>query len=66
LSVHNRSLASQTALAWLRPSITREELIERFDEYRTLYASTRLSRALRWAEPYVALMAELMDALKLR
>jgi hypothetical protein len=66
LSVHNRSLASQTVLGWLRPAITRDELVERFDQYRTFYARTRLCRALRWAEPYVALMSELMDELKLR
>jgi hypothetical protein len=66
LSIHNRSLASQTALGWFRPTITRDELIERFERYRTLYARTHLSRALRWAEPYVSLMCELMADLKLR
>ncbi len=66
LSFHNRSLASQTVLAWLRPAITRDELVESFDQYRTLYARTHLSRDLRWAEPYVALMSELMGELKLR
>lgn len=68
LSLHNRNLASQTVLGMgkLRPPIPREQLIERFGEYRTLYARTRLPRALRWAEPYMAMMAELMDDLKLR
>jgi len=66
LSIHNRSLASQTVLGWLRPTITRDELVEHFDQYRTLYPRTRLSRALRWATPYVALMSELMDDLKVR
>jgi hypothetical protein len=66
LSVHNRSLASQTVLGWLRPAITRDELVERFEQYRTLYTHTHLSRALGWAEPYVILMSELMGELKLR
>jgi hypothetical protein len=64
LSLHNRSLASQTVLAYGRPTLTREELIESYEIHRTLYARTRLSRSLRWASPYVALMAELMDDLK--
>lgn len=66
LSLQNRSLASQTALGLGPRSLTRDQLIERFDRYRTLYAKTRLSRELRWAAPYVALMSELMDALKLQ
>lgn len=66
LSMHNRSLASQTVLAKGRPTITRDELIETYERYRTLYAGTRLSRDLRWAEPYVASMSELMDELKMR
>ena len=66
LSMHNRNLASQTTLGMGRRILTRDELIERFDRYRTLYAKPYLSRGLRWAAPYVTLMAELMDTLKLR
>lgn len=65
LSVHNRSLASQTVLGMERP-IVRDALIERFEQYRTLYANTYLSRGLRWAAPYVTMMSELMESLKLR
>jgi hypothetical protein len=68
LSMQNRSLASQTVLGlglgrWV---ITREELIERFETYRTLYARTRLSRSLRWAEPYVLSMGDLMRELTVK
>jgi hypothetical protein len=66
LSIHNRSLASQTTLGMGRQSLSRDQLIERFDRYRTLYAKTHLWWRLRWAAPYVALMSELMDALKPR
>jgi hypothetical protein len=66
LSIHNRSLASQTVLRMRQPTISRDELIESFGRYRMLYARTRLSRALGWAAPYVAMMSELMNALKPR
>jgi len=66
LSLQNRSLASQTTLGLWRQALTRDALIERFDRYRTLYPKTHLSRGLRWAAPYVTLMSELMDALKLQ
>jgi hypothetical protein len=66
MSMHNRSLASQTVLAIGRPAVTREELLEAYALHRTLYARTRLSRALRWAQPYVDAMAELMEALEVR
>jgi len=66
LSMHNRSLASQTTLGMGSRPLTRDELMERFDRYRTLYAKPYLSRGLRWAAPYITLMSELMDALKPR
>jgi len=65
LSLQNRSLASQTVLGWKR-RITRDQLVERYECYRTLYARTHLSRGLRWAVPYVIMMSELMQGLKLR
>jgi hypothetical protein len=73
LSVHNRSLASRTVLAMKRPTvlgmtrpIPRDQLVDRFECYRRLYGRTHLSRGLRWAAPYVAMMSELMQSLKLR
>lgn len=66
LSVQNRNLASQTTLGMCPGDLTRDKLMERFDQYRTLYAKTHLSRGLRWAAPYVKLMSELMDTLKPR
>jgi len=64
LSVHNRSLASRSILG-VRP-IPREQLVEYFERYKTLYARTRLPRSLQWAVPYVAMMSELMEELRLR
>jgi hypothetical protein len=64
LAIQNRSLASQTALAWKRPTITREELVEVFDGYRDLYANWKLRPELRWAQPCVDGMAELMEKIR--
>ena len=66
LGIQNRSMASQTALAWRQPSITREELITSFHRYRDLYSAWRLPRELRWARPYVDLMAELMRQIQVK
>ena len=66
LAIQNRSLASQTALAWKRPSISREEMIESLERYRDLYAGWKLRRELRWAQPYVDRMAGLMDEIRVR
>jgi hypothetical protein len=66
LGIQNRNMASQTALAWRRPSISRDELIASFHRYRDLYASWRLPRELRWARPYVDLMAELMQQIHVK
>jgi len=64
LAVQNRNLASQTALAWGRPSISRDELLAVFRRYRDLYSSPRLAAALSWARPYVDLMADLMQEIR--
>ena len=61
LAVQNRTLASQTALAWGRPSIGREELIALLRRYQKLYRSWTLRPELAWASPYVGMMAELMQ-----
>jgi hypothetical protein len=66
LAVQNRNLASQTALAWGRPSISRDELLAVFRRYRDLYSSPRLGVALSWARPYVDLMADLMREIRPR
>ena len=64
MSIHNRSMASQTALAVTRPTISRQELLQIYGQHRKLYARAFLSPSLRWAKPYVAMMAQLMDELK--
>jgi hypothetical protein len=64
LSMHNRNPASQTALKLGHSTITRAELLQVYAQYRALYARTFLFGRLRWARPYVALMAELMAELK--
>jgi len=61
LSVMNRTLASQTSLAHEKSSISRRRLIRRFHSYKTLYAT---EPELGWCRPYVALMAELMEELR--
>jgi hypothetical protein len=62
LSVMNRTLASQTSL-WSRPS--RSALIRKFRRYQKLYRRP-LPPTLSWCEPYVTMMIELMDQLRLR
>jgi hypothetical protein len=66
LAVQNRNLASQTALAWGRPSISRDELLAVFRRYRDLYSSPRLAAALTWTRPYIDLMADLMHEIRPR
>ena len=66
LAIQNRSLASQTALAWKRPTISSEEMIESFERYRNLYAGWKLRRELRWAQPYMDRMAGLMGEIRVR
>ena len=60
LSLKNRNMASQTAMGWKQPSITREELVENYHRYRTLYDSPESLGEWDWARPYVQSMAELM------
>lgn len=66
LAIQNRNLASQTSLAWRRPSLSRAELVARYEAYRGFYAGWKLRRELRWAQPCIDGMAELMDELRLR
>jgi hypothetical protein len=63
LSVMNRTLASQTSLAHWKSSINRRRLIRRFHTYKTLYRDTT-APDLDWCRPYVAMMAELMEELR--
>jgi hypothetical protein len=60
LGIHNRNLASQTTLAWGRPSITRWQLVALHRRHRALYASWTAPAELQWAARYVHLMHELM------
>jgi hypothetical protein len=62
LSLMNRSLASTTQL-WSRPS--RALLLSKFRRYRSLYAKPAPAD-LAWCEPYVAMMRDLMAAVKPR
>lgn len=66
LAIQNRNLASQTALGWRQESMDRDELLERYRAYRRFYAGWRLRGELRWAQPCVDAMAELMDELRPR
>ena len=67
LSVQNRNLASRSGLGGQkRLEITHAALIERFRRHRKLYHRLRLPPEVAWAQPHVAAMAELMDAIQLR
>ena len=66
LAIQNRNVASQTALAWRRPRIARDELIEVFHRYRDIYATWKLRPELNWAQPCVDRMAELMEEIRIR
>lgn len=66
LSIQNRSLASQTTLAWGRPTIHSSRLISLVAKYRGLYTDWRPPDGLQWAVPYVRLMAELMTEIRVR
>jgi hypothetical protein len=66
LAVQNRNLASQTTLAWGRPSIGRDELAALLERYRHLYLGWTPAAELSWAKPYVDSMAELMTEIRLR
>jgi len=65
LSVMNRTLASQTSLAFRRPDLTRAELVSKYRKYARLY-TRRVPEGLAWCRPYLGMMAELMGELKLR
>ena len=65
LSAINRNLASQTTLRFAQQRLGRAELLRKYRRYRRLYRQP-LHEELRWCQPYVARMAELMDDLRLR
>jgi hypothetical protein len=65
LSVMNRTLASQTAMAWNRPTVEKRDLITKYHRYRTLYSRFENPK-LAWANPYVKSMADLMAELRLK
>ena len=93
LSIMNRTLASQTSLTFVRPSIrrlalvrmifnekaksfedmsnpweapvSRPKLVRKFCKYKKIYTKP-LAPELNWAQPYMQMMAGIMDQLKLR
>lgn len=65
LSVMNRTLASRTSLGHRRPAISRRELLRKHRRYRELYRRP-VAPDLAWCEPYLAMMADLMDRLVVR
>jgi hypothetical protein len=66
LSVQNRNLSSQTVLRHRHQPLGRDALVETYERHRKLYRRLRLPPEVAWAEPYVAAMAELMHAIRLR
>jgi hypothetical protein len=60
LAIQNRSLASQTTLAWGSPAISPAALVALLARYRRFYDEWVPPPTLEWASPYVRLMAQLM------
>jgi hypothetical protein len=60
LSVMNRTLGSQTSLAYVT---RRSQLIWKYHRYKALYRRLEM-RELPWCRPYLEMMADLMDELK--
>jgi len=65
LSVMNRTLASQTSLAYKRAPFARTKIALSSHRYRRVYLEP-LPDELEWAKPYQALMSELMSKLRFR
>ena len=64
LSLHNRTLASITSLAFERPTISMAELRRKADQYRRLYGRPGLPAGLEWAAPQVRAMRDVMADLR--
>jgi hypothetical protein len=65
LSAMNRTLASETSLAFPRPPIDRARLIRKYRGYKRLYRR-RQPPELAWTQPYVEMMSALMQRLNVR
>lgn len=66
LSLHNRNIASQTALTFRSGrSMTRSKLLRRLRQYRALYEKGP-RRLPPWTAPWITKMAELMADLRVR
>ena len=65
LSLMNRTLASQTSLAFNRSSVSASYVIRKYKKYKKLYTMP-VPGELAWAEGYMSMVAELMDELEPR
>ncbi len=65
LSLQNRTLASQTSLAYGRPAVTRSQLLRKHRRYRRLYRRWDAPE-LAWARPYVEMIGALTERLEVR
>jgi hypothetical protein len=63
MSIHNRTLASITSLAFTKPTISAHYLRRKAKQYERLYRKPALASGLEWTGPYVRQMAELMREL---
>ena len=63
LSIHNRTLASITSLAFKKPQISTIHLKWKAAEYNRLYLKPDLPSGLEWTRPYVRRMVELAKEL---
>jgi hypothetical protein len=66
LSLMNRTLASQTSLAYGRRTVSRAQLVRKHAAYRELYRAGFREPSLAWASPYIEMMSDLMSELEVR
>jgi hypothetical protein len=65
LSIANRTLASITSIHWKGRTVSRRKMLAKYRRCLKIYR-TPPHPELRWCEPYLQMMAGLMDRLRLR
>lgn len=65
LSLTNRTLGSKTSMRYKQSTLSRSELVRKHRRYRRLYGRAPAPE-LAWCRPYLEMMAELMDRLRVR
>lgn len=63
LSLANRTLASQTSLRGMKPTMSRSQLLRKYRRYKSLYENPS-PEAPPWCRPYAKMMSDLMAGLE--